>query len=341
MKKILMKIQTSILTLTLVTSFLFSSLFCSVDLCRADSVGEEPDQDKVVAKVNGKPIAQSMLTLEVNKDLEKYNRFGMKKAAPELMKTLNEQALGRIIDNEVLSQEIRRHDISDIEQKALKELDTQKKRYETKEAFERYLKSRQLTEQSLLVSLQNKIVVNAYMEKQGILHFEPPKEEILAFYEQNKENFKKKERVDVQHILVQVEEGAKQSEKDAAFEKGNEILQKIQAGENFAALAGKYSDCLMSKERGGQLGFIEKGFMPPEFDEIAFSIEQNTTSKIFATRFGYHILQVLAKEPAGYVPVDQVSDFIKKFLEEKHVNKMRMEHIKELRKQANIEIYLN
>ncbi|OKY75077.1 MAG: hypothetical protein BM485_10290 [Desulfobulbaceae bacterium DB1] len=335
-----MQTKTNITTFTLATCWVISLLFCCTGLGRADSA-EKTDRGKIVAKVNGQPIGEDRLTLEVTRDLEKYNKFGMKKAAPELIKTLNKQALERIIDNEVLSQAISKYEMPDIEQKALQEFNDLKKHYDTQERFDGYLKSRQMTEQSMLASLQNKTMITTYMEKQGILHFDPPEEEVLAFYEHNKENFKKKERVNVQHILVQVKDDAKQPERDAALQKINDIKQKIQAGADFGALAEEYSDCLMSKQQGGQLGFIEKGFMPPEFDEIAFSSEQGTTSKVFQTGFGYHLLQVLAKEPSGYLPIDQARPFIKKFLEEKHIGKMRLEHIKELRKKADVEIYLN
>ncbi|MFZ5759009.1 MAG: peptidylprolyl isomerase [Thermodesulfobacteriota bacterium] len=334
-----MHIQKTSTTLVLLGAFLLAVLLGSTDCCRAGTT-PEPQSDTIVATINGQPIRESALRREVNKDLEKYAKFGMKNASPELLKTLRNQALDRLIDNELLSQAIRGQDTADAKKKTMEELDALKKRHETPESFTRYLDMRRMTENDLLASLERQILLSAYLEKQGILHVSPPREEILAFYEQNKEGFRKKERVDVRHILVQVTDAAPQPEKDAARIKITEIAGKIRAGENFATLADQHSDCRMSKEQGGSLGFIEKGFMPSEFDEIAFSMEPGSTSEVFATKFGYHIIQVNSREAAGYVPVEQTEDFIRKFLQEKYTGKMRLEHVKELRKKAEIATFL-
>jgi peptidyl-prolyl cis-trans isomerase C len=229
----------------------------------------------------------------------------------------------------------------DIEQKLKEELASQKKQYKTPEEFEQFLKAKHLSEDELLISLRRKLQMNAYLDSVGVLHFEPTEEEILSFYEQGKENFKKKEKVKVRHILVQVEKGSDQSKQDAARQKAENILKKIQAGQDFATLAEEQSDCLRSKKQGGELDFVERGFMPPEFDEIAFSIEKEKTSEVIKTKYGYHILQVLEKDPAGYLSVEQVRSYIKTYLEGERIGKLRSEHVDKLRKEAKIEIFLN
>ena len=81
--------------------------------------------------------------------------------------------------------------------------------------------------------------------------------------------------------------------------------------------------------------------MPPEFDTVAFSIENGKINDVVETKFGYHILQVLEKDPAGYHSLDQARGFIKKSLEMEHINRLRTEHVQKLRQQAKIEIFLN
>ena len=84
------------------------------------------------------------------------------------------------------------------------------------DSFKQYLQSRKMTEEALLISLKNKLQVNAYLESRGVLHFEPTEEEILSFYEEKKESFKKEERAQVRHILIQVNSSANEEEKKAA-----------------------------------------------------------------------------------------------------------------------------
>ncbi|MDO8947313.1 MAG: peptidylprolyl isomerase [Desulfocapsaceae bacterium] len=324
----------------LVTFFMVSIFSFSTGFCQSKPV-EGENKDKVVAKVNGKLIKESALTSEVNNNLKKYSKFGVTTFSPELLNTSKKKALNKIINDEVLAQAIQKYDMPGIEQKLKEELASQKKQYKTPEEFKQFLKAKHLSEEELLTSLRSRLLMNAYLSSVGVLHFEPTEEEILSYYEQGKDNFKKKEKVKVRHILVQVEEGSDQSKHEAARQKAENILKKIQAGQDFATLAEEQSDCLRSKKQGGKLDFIERGFMPPEFDEIAFSIEKGRTSEVIKTKFGYHILQVIEKDPAGYLSLDQVRNYIKKYLEERHVSRLRLEHVEKLRQQAKIEIFLN
>ncbi len=81
--------------------------------------------------------------------------------------------------------------------------------------------------------------------------------------------------------------------------------------------------------------------MPPEFDEAAFALEKNMISDLVQTKFGFHIIKVVDKKPAGITPYDEVRDFISKFLQEGITQKKFPLHIKELKKKAEIEILLN
>ncbi|MCL7489060.1 MAG: peptidylprolyl isomerase [Desulfobulbaceae bacterium] len=297
--------------------------------------------DKVVATVNDFEIMQDDLAPEVKRELKKYEKYGLKKATPELMKTLNRRALDRIIDNEVLSQAIQKHDLPDFDAQARKEIASMKEGFSSPESFAQYLQSRRMTEQELLISLKNKMRVDAYLEDKDILHFEPAEDEIKSFYEQRKESFAREERVEVRHILIQVPSNAGESEKNSALQKTEEIRNQLENGKDFARLAEEYSDCLRSKNDGGNLGYIKRGFMPEEFDRVAFTIEKNTISEVFASPFGYHLLEVLEWEPAGYLLYEDARQFIIKYIESKQMNKVRSEHIGQLRKQARIQIFLD
>jgi parvulin-like peptidyl-prolyl isomerase len=92
------------------------------------------------------------------------------------------------------------------------------------------------------------------------------------------------EQVHARHILLPTKERA------------DEVLARLQAGEDFAFLAREYSEDISSRESGGDVGFFPRGVMPPEVEEIAFRLQVGEVSGIVQSQFGFHILQVLEKE---------------------------------------------
>ena len=98
------------------------------------------------------------------------------------------------------------------------------------------------------------------------------------------------------HILIKADfaEGATDAEKEKAYkvalDKANEVLAKLNNGEDFAALAKEYSQD-GSKEEGGDLGWFNKGDMVKEFEEAAIALEKGkyTTAPV-KTQYGYHLI---------------------------------------------------
>ena len=76
------------------------------------------------------------------------------------------------------------------------------------------------------------------------------------------------------------------------------IKSRITEGENFETLAKEYSKC-PSKEKGGDLGYFNRGQMVPEFEYAAFSTPIGEVSDPVKTRFGWHLIKVTRKMRAN------------------------------------------
>ena len=121
-------------------------------------------------------------------------------------------------------------------------------------------------------------------------------------YNANPDRFKVAEQVQVRHILIA-------SPDDAGRAKAAQVLVDLQGGADFAALAKEYSADPGSAAKGGELGFFAKGAMVPEFEEAAFALKKKgELSGLVKTKFGYHILQLEARRPAGVRPFEEVRD---------------------------------
>jgi len=308
----------------------------------ASDGGDQDAAKAVVATVNGIPVSEKQLAAEVENQLHKYARYGMRTASPALRETLRKQALDKIIDQELLRQASSRLVIKDSEEQVQKKVAAMKATFKTPEEFEHYLASLHLTAEEYIDSYRRQIQMDAYMASLGMAHAEPSEEEIAGFYEKAKENFKREEMVKARHILLTVDQTGSTEEKDKVRRKAEQLLVQLkQNRDQFPELAAGNSDCARSKEKGGDLGFIKRGFMPAEFDEAAFSLPEGDLSDIVATRYGFHIIQVTGRQPAGYASLVDVHDFIKKYLQGEMTTKQIAMQVEELRKQADIQIFLH
>jgi len=74
-----------------------------------------------------------------------------------------------------------------------------------------------------------------------------------------------------------------------------ELRDRILKGEKFSTLAIMYSEDLGSATKGGELGFVGRTDLVPEFASVAFNLKENEISKIVETSFGYHIIQLIER----------------------------------------------
>ncbi|MCX7922229.1 MAG: peptidylprolyl isomerase [Clostridia bacterium] len=116
-------------------------------------------------------------------------------------------------------------------------------------------------------------------------------EEMKKHYEEDKTEH---EKVTVRHILVSIKDKDNKdlpADKQKEVEKkANDILAKVKAGEDFAALAKQYSEDPGSKDTGGEYTFAKNGQMVKEFEDWAFSAKAGDVG-IVKTQFGYHIMK--------------------------------------------------
>lgn len=126
---------------------------------------------------------------------------------------------------------------------------------------------------------------------------------LRQLYEEEKTRLAGEEQRQARHILIELPEGAGAAEEAAARERARAIRQQLQNGADFAALAEAESDDPGSAAQGGDLGFFSRGFMVPEFEQAAFSLEPGQISEPVRSPFGFHIIEVTdirAREVPGF-----------------------------------------
>jgi peptidyl-prolyl cis-trans isomerase SurA len=102
------------------------------------------------------------------------------------------------------------------------------------------------------------------------------------------------EKFKIAHIFINPKAG--EEVKLQAKQRALAILDSIRAGKDFAEMAKKYSEDPGSAAQGGDLGFTKRGTLVPEYEAAAFALQVGQISEPVETIFGYHIIQLLARQ---------------------------------------------
>ena len=100
----------------------------------------------------------------------------------------------------------------------------------------------------------------------------------------------------IAHILVRYRGASRastevtRSQTDAEA-RAREALQRVEGGEDFAAVAADMSDDVANKDHGGDMGRLEQGLLPPALDEALFAMDVGEVRGPIETRLGYHVIQ--------------------------------------------------
>ena len=160
---------------------------------------------------------------------------------------------------------------------------------------------------------------------------EPSQEDILKFYEKNKEQFKSAEQVRVAHIVKHINGQTEETTAQNLIRKAQDELKK---GALFETLVTKYSDC---PENGGDLGYITRGQMVEEFEDIIFNLGVGEESDVFQTRFGFHIAKLYDRKPPVLRSLEEARDDIVNELKKQMQRKTIDEFVDRLKSKAKIE----
>jgi peptidyl-prolyl cis-trans isomerase C len=148
-------------------------------------------------------------------------------------------------------------------------------------------------------------------------------EALRKHYEENKASLEEGERVRVRHVLYKEE---KQAGEAARRAKKGEPFEKLMEG---AEAAGGTS---------ADLGLIERGAFDKVFEDAAFGAAENSIVGPVKTIYGYHVLQVLERRPAGLPPFEEVKEKIAADLREEAQREAFDNFVNGLKKQAKIDM---
>lgn len=162
----------------------------------------------------------------------------------------------------------------------------------------------------LELNLQNLISKQKFTEAQ-----------LKQYYETNLTNFTVPERWHVAQILVRLMPNSDAEQISSANAKMAEIEQQLKSGQSFAAVAAKYSEDVITAQKGGVLPWFSAGMIEPGIVSAVSKLKPGEVSAPVQTKFGLSIYKLLAYTPKKVEPYDKVAVQVKNMMQQEYAQK--------------------
>ena len=273
------------------------TLLCGLILIPFSVFAQQEQLIDGVAAVVGNEI---VLVSDVEQYVQNYviqNRLNIRND-PQMLKKLERDVLDKLIEQKIMltkaDEDTIKADDREIDRRVdehinylIQQVGSEEK---LEEAFQMPIKK---IRRNLRTDVADRIKIET-LRRQKFSGVKVTRQEVESFFKDFQDSIPQmKETVDISHILKQVKAGKSSSE--AALAKIKKIKAELDAGADFATLAGKYSEDPASAQHGGDLGFTKRGDFVREYEEAAFALDEGQISDIVQTQFGYHIIKLVER----------------------------------------------
>ena len=311
-------------TIALIIVVLFAASGCKQSLRR--DVGAGASNEKSIAMVNNEPIALEGFMDAYQLFLTRWDRFI--KNDPTKKQEIKELVLSEMIDEKLLDQEVRRRGIKIEEAEIQKQVARLTAPWTSSDIQEVAKRSNQ-DFASWRESLVRRLSHEKLIQQEVVSRIRITKRELRAHFERNKKDFVQPEQVRVRHIAVGSTADYKR------------VQRRIKQGQDFLELVKKYS-ITPDRENGGDLGFVERGVLPVEFDQAIFAMKSigsvSSANKPVKSQIGYHIFRLEGRKPKTNLSFEAAVPKIREILISERQPEEFKKWIQHLRERATIKI---
>lgn len=279
----------------------------------------------IIAQVNGVGINYQQWHNVFMNFVSQYDSQTLSGISDELLASIKNSITEQLINSTLLYQYAEKEKIDIPASRINDEIEQIKSSFGSEQDFNNALRRNNLTLNQLKESLKNQYMVDQAIHNE-YAQITISDEEIAQYYEEYESFFFQPEKRKISHILVEDKEEAEL------------LLNQLNDGIiDFETTAKEKSIC-PSAEKNGDLGYISRGQMVPEFEEASFSLEAGNLSDIVKTEFGYHIIKCYDIQEEKQLSLEEAGDNIKSILTSQKQNERIDELIAQLREEADIVI---
>jgi parvulin-like peptidyl-prolyl isomerase len=298
-----------------------------------------PAADAVLAKGKGVEIRRSELDRAIARAEAQVAARG-RTAKPDQRADMGRQLLEQLINNQLVVAKATAADKAAGKARAEQTWIEAEKRAGSAAALERQQKLVGVTREEVLAQWTKAMTGEEVLKREFKINITD--QDARRYYDENAKEFDVPETIRASHILLltcDAKSGAplpadQQATKRKRIE---ELLKRARAGEDFAKLAGEFSEDVVSRGRGGEYKF-PRGKFVPEVEAAAVSLKTNEISDIVTSAYGYHIVKLSEKIPAHRIEYAEAAAEIKKTLAQQAIEEQFPGYVARLRQEAGVEI---
>ncbi len=289
--------------------------------------------NRVVAVVNNEVITLYELDKKI-REVTGFSPDDLKSKEPQRFGETRRRVLNLMIDEKIAEEKV-------------KELNIRITEKQVEATIKKIRENRQMSQEEFLTQLQREGLtleklqqkVKRDLEKMRLVEFEVSSkiiirdETIKEYYERNKKDFGNPEKIRVSAIFLTLKRLNDSAERAEIQRKGEEILSRIRAGEDFGELAKMFSDGPAASS-GGDLGMFRADQLEPQLKKLIEHMPEGSVSGLIPRQNGIQILKLVEKQLGRTRPLEEVREVIFSILYQEEIERRYETWIQGLRESS-------
>ena len=261
----------------------------------------------IAARVNGEPVLWSEVDTEVNRFVTQVGADPKSKEFEKQKADLTKGIVDQLILQKLIMQEARKRNVLATDKEVNEQLGRIRQQFPNEKAFGDALAKENLNLSSLRELIRFRLTQRRVADA-VTANVKIADDEVRAAFDKDRTTYDKPAQIKVSHILLRVTD---KNQEPVAQAKAKIALAKLADGDKFEDVAKKYSEDPGSAERGGDLGFVSRGTLVKEFEEVAWGLKPGQVSGLVKTQFGLHIIKLFDIKQAEKADYDKVRDEVR------------------------------
>lgn len=315
---------------------LYRSLFIFILIASCAVVYGQPNkfQNKIVAVVNEDVITQADLDVALASVVAEYKKIYRGDELTAKIEEARQEILNQMIEEKLILQEAKRRKVEVDDAEVEERLNDVRSRFPNDDDFDVALNESGLTFDALRNRYKEQIMMHKLVNYEVRERVVVAPSEISEYFAKHAEEFRAPESVRLKNIVIRFEEGNTES---LVKQKTDDVSRLLKEGRDFPDIARQYSQGGNAQE-GGDLGFIGKGQMRKEFDDVVFKLKPGEISAPIKTQEGYYIFKVEEKREGYARPLSEVREDIENLIFQEKAKERYKGWIDKLKRDAFIQI---